>query len=245
MSWTAYECIGDPKHAGPLVFTCEHATNLVPPPLVASADDQPVLAEHWGWDIGARDVTHTLVDQLGGQAVLSRFSRLVIDPNRGPREPSTIVREIDGYAISFNRQLDEAEHGRRIRELYEPYHHAIDAAVASRLALGPPFTLLAIHSFTPLYLGRPRPMEIGVLFDEFDDRAAALAERLTAQGFEVALNAPYSGKPPQGLIYSAQVHGRAHGVEYLELEIRQDLIDAPERARAVAKRIAAALSSRA
>jgi predicted N-formylglutamate amidohydrolase len=84
-------------------------------------------------------------------------------------------------------------------------------------------------------------MEVGVLFNEYDEDAWHLEEALGGEGFESALNAPYSGKPPESLIYAAQRHGQALGVKYLELEIRQDLIDSEVKAQAVGKRIARAL----
>ena len=99
--------------------------------------------------------------------------------------------------------------------------------------------LCSVHSFTPLYLGRTRPMEVGVLFDVHHEHAWRLEGALAEQGFESALNAPYSGL--DGLIYSAQRHGRTHDLPYLELEVRQDLIDSAEKAQAIAPRLSAAL----
>jgi predicted N-formylglutamate amidohydrolase len=236
-----FEAVGDPTDAGPFVFTCEHASNRLPSWLSASASDRVLLGDHWGWDVGARDVTVALVRQLGGQGLLSRFSRLAADLNRDPADPALVVRSIDGTAVQFNTEVDQAEIERRTRRLHHPYHDSVDQALRRRAALAAPFQLLSIHSFTPLYLGRRRPMEIGVLFDDFDEQAWRLEGALTEVGFEAALNAPYSGKPPDNLIYSAQRHGRAHGLHYFELEIRQDLIDTPARASAVAARIAQAL----
>lgn len=237
----AFETAGDPADAGPFFFTCDHASNRLPFGLIATPDDQALLDDHWGWDIGARDVTLALVDRLGGQAVLSRFSRLVADPNRSPEQDSFVLRQIDGQPISFNQEVDAIELSRRVELLFDRYHRAVDDRLRARLALGKPVHLLAIHSFTPSYLGRPRPMEIGVLFNEYDEDAWHLESALSDAGFESALNAPYSGKPPDRLIYSAERHGTAHGVKYLELEIRQDLIDSADKAREVAGRIATAL----
>jgi predicted N-formylglutamate amidohydrolase len=225
---------------GPFLFTCEHARNALPPGITASSQDQAWLADHWGWDIGARDVALALVDALGGQAVLTAYSRLWCDANRDPADPSFIVCTIDGLPVTFNQALSAAQVRERIEQVFAPYHAAVDETLRAALAHGP-VHLLAVHSFTPLYAGVLRPMEVGVLFDDFDADAGRLAGALGAQGFAVALNEPYSGKPPQGLIYAARRHGRSHGVKYLELEIRQDLIDSAVRARAVAQRIAAAL----
>lgn len=235
-----YEVVGDPDTAGPFVFTCEHATNLLPE-WQAEPDERRLLADHWGWDIGAADLTRALVALTGSCGVLSHFSRLVCDPNRHPGESSFVVDAIDGRRLSFNRSVDDAERRRREQRYFEPYHAAIDRTLLRRRALGAPVRLCSIHSFTPVYLGSARAMEIGVLFDAHDVHAWRLEGALAEQGFEVALNAPYSGR--EGLIYAAQRHGRAHDLVYLELEVRQDLIDAPERALSVAERVARALET--
>lgn len=232
------ELSGDPAAPGPFVFTCEHATNELPEwePL---ASERSTLAAHWGWDIGAADLTRALARLTGSCAVLSRFSRLVCDPNRDPGEPSFVVDAIDGVPLSWNRGVDAAERRRRERLYFDPYHDAIDRTLRARRAVGSEVRLCAIHSFTPVYLGQSRPMEVGVLFDAWDEHAWRLEGALAAEGFAAALNAPYSGL--DGLIYAARRHGRAHDLVYLELEVRQDLIDEPAKADAVAARIARAL----
>jgi len=239
----AYEVIGRPDHAGPFFFTCEHASNWIPDSYRTSAADRALLTDHWGWDIGARDVVRHLVSRLGGQGVAACFSRLLVDPNRPPDTPSFIVREIDGRLVDLNRDLDAAEIARRTSRYFEEYHAAVTRCGEERAALADPFHLVSVHSFTPSYLGRHRPMEVGILFDDYDEDAWHLQEALIREGFDCALNAPYSGKGPDGLIYSAQRHGRALGVKYLELEIRQDLIDTDTKADEVASRLARGLAS--
>jgi predicted N-formylglutamate amidohydrolase len=220
------------------VFTCEHASNALPE-WEPAEPDRALLADHWGWDVGAADLTRALARLTGSCAVLSRFSRLVCDPNRHPDEASFVVEAIDGEPVSFNQGMDAAERRRRRERYFDPYHDAIDRSVRARRALGTPVRLCAVHSFTPVFLGRARPMEVGVLFDAHDLHAWRLEGALADQGFETALNAPYSGF--DGLVYSAQRHGRAHDLVYLELEVRQDLVDTREKAEAVARRIACAL----
>jgi predicted N-formylglutamate amidohydrolase len=233
----AYEISGNPD-AGPFLFICEHATRRLLE-WEASPEDRPYLEDHWGWDVGAADLTRELARLTGSGAVLSRFSRLVCDPNRAPGEASFVVREVAGHALSFNRSVDDAERARRRARYFDPYHGAIDRALARRIASGRDVLLCSIHSFTPVWDGSARPMEVGVLYDDHLDVAARLVDALTREGFATAHNEPYSGLA--GLIYSARRHGRAHGVVYVELEVRNDEIAPPERARAIAPRIARAL----
>lgn len=242
MPYQPYEIVGDPGAAGPFVFTCEHAAHLLPE-WVAEPADVPLLEDHWGWDIGAADLTRALIQLTRSCGVLSRFSRLVCDPNRDPSQESFAVEEVEGHALSFNRGIDAAERRRRQERYFDPYHDAIDRVVRERKGVGTPVSLCSIHSFTPVYLGRARPMEVGVLFDEHDEHAWRIEGALAEEGLETMLNAPYSGR--EGLIYSAQRHGRAHDIVYFELEVRQDLIDTPARALAAARRIARALARHA
>lgn len=241
MSNQAYERIGTASEPGPFLFTCEHASCALPDGIAASATDKRLLAEHWGWDIGARDVVVQLVAKLGGEAVAARFSRLWVDANREADSAALIVKEIAGETVGFNSSVDANERARRLREWFEPYHDEVARAGRAGAAQPMPLELLSVHSFTPLYLGEKRPMEIGVLFNEYDERAHGLGEALEAQGFAVALNAPYSGKTPDRLIYAAQKHGEALGIPYLELEIRQDLIATQSTATEVGNRIATGL----
>jgi predicted N-formylglutamate amidohydrolase len=235
-----FEIVGDVAAPGPFFFICEHATRLLPEWEPEPAD-LPILEDHWGWDIGAADLTRALVTLTRSSGVLSRFSRLICDPNRDPDEPSFVVERVDGHTLSFNRRVDARERQRRRERYFDPYHDAIDRALRARRSLDAAVQLCSIHSFTPIYLGRDRPMEIGVLFDRFDEVAWRLEGALAEQGFEVALNAPYSAR--DGLIYAAQRHGAAHDLVYLELEVRQDLIATPGAAQTVARRIARALAA--
>ena len=234
----AYELIGDPG-TGPFLFTCEHATRRLPE-WQAGPDDLPLLEDHWGWDVGAGDLTRELARLCGSAAVLSRFSRLVCDPNRDPGEASFVVSAVEGHSLSWNRGVDGAERERRRARYFHPNHEAIDRALAARAASSE-IRLCSIHSFTPVYDGCARPMEVGVLYDDHEAHAERLVGALAGEGFAVARNEPYSGFA--GLIYAARRHGRTHGVVYLELEVRNDLIATGDGARATAQRIARALAA--
>jgi predicted N-formylglutamate amidohydrolase len=234
-----YEKIGDGQFGGPFVFSCEHATRHLPE-WEADRDDLRFLEDHWGWDIGAADLTRALASETSCCAVLSNFSRLVCDPNREASQESFVVREIDGHELTFNRGVDDQERRRRAETYAEPYHAAIDQALHRRRTADSAYSLCSVHSFTPQYRGERRSVEVGVLFDAHEERARTLAGALGRQGFATEENVPYSGY--EGLIYSARRHGTSHALPYLELEVRQDLIDTPAKARRVAARIAVALS---
>jgi predicted N-formylglutamate amidohydrolase len=224
-----------PLGAGPLVLTCEHASAALPPPLRATAQDRAVLRRHWGVDIGAAAVTRALSEALDAPAVLGVASRLVVDLNRAPDDPTLALAEVEGLRLGFNADLDGPARAQRIEALHRPYHSAVSRILAERRARGGPVLLFSVHSFTPDYLGSIREVELGVLFDEHEDLARRLRADLGADGWDARLNQPWSGL--EGLIYAAHRHGQAQGVPYLELEIRQDLIADDADAEAVAARL--------
>ena len=234
------EHFGDPL-GGPLLLTCEHASNRVPAPLRSSAMDRAWLETHWGYDIGARTITREIARTSGSAAILARFSRLVCDPNRAPGHSEFVRSETEGHALSFNRELTDSEIARRLASLHAPYHAAVDGALAARRASGSgDVVLISIHTFTPVWNMRVRPMDVGVLFGPHEAVARRLVRELGREGFETAENQPYSAR--DGLVYAVERHGTSHGVVYLELEINQSLTCTAPRALKTARRVAAALA---
>ncbi|MCP4809789.1 MAG: hypothetical protein GY913_25220 [Proteobacteria bacterium] len=202
-----------------MLVTCEHASHRVPEPLTFSADDEAILQTHWGWDIGAAELVRAVCSLTSSSAVLARFSRLVCDANREVDDPTWILGDIEGHRLSFNRRVSPDERARRLASYHVPYHSTVDVALS---LLGPDAFLLAVHTFTPTYRGEARDMDVGVLFDSYPEEAERLRAALAGEGLACVLNQPYSGL--DGLMYSATRHGRGHGVRYLELEVRQDLL---------------------
>jgi len=241
VTWQPFTLVGDSDNTGPFLFVCEHGSNHVPPGYVATAADLLMLDDHWGWDIGTHEVVEGLVAELGGQGVVCGTTRLIVDANRPPSADSFIVTEIDGHVVDFNRHLDEVEVAERTEKYFGSYHGAIEAAGRARREHAKPFHLVSIHSFTPELNGSLRDMEVGILFDDFDDDVAKVEAALREEHFVTALNQPYSGRGPGALIYSANRHGHSLGIKYIELEIRNDLISHADDARAVATRLARGL----
>jgi predicted N-formylglutamate amidohydrolase len=220
------ELLGSPDAT--VVLSCEHASARLPEPWSWSQEDRWLPPLHWASDLGARALTLELAAALSASAVLARFTRLLVDPNRDPGHVDLFRRVADGKLVQLNQSIDESERARRIHGYYEPFHAALEQALArSRAPL-----LLSIHSFTPNYEGTVREVEIGVLFNQEEQHARALHAAL-AEHFEgVVENEPWSGKG--GLMYCAETHAQRFGRIALELEVRQDrLEDAAYRARLV------------
>ena len=218
-----------------LVLTCEHASDAVPASFEVSPADRAALATHWGVDIGAADLTRALSAALDAPAVLGVVSRLVLDLNRAPEDPTLVRPDVEGRTLGFNAHLEPAARQERIRRLHVPYHRAVDEVLTRRAARQEPTLLLSIHSFTPNYMGHVRDVEMGVLYDVHEQLGLQFRDDLGSLGWDARMNEPWSGL--DGLIYAAHRHGRAHAVPYLELEVRQDLIGTPHAAEALATRL--------
>lgn len=206
-------------------LTCEHASERFPAPWQLPAADAHLFGTHWAYDLGAADMTRELAAHIGAPAVLTRFSRLLCDPNRPEDSPELFRQLAEGRPIELNRAVDHAEREARLSGMYRPYHDTLDRQIGA----SPADAVFAIHTFTPVYEGTRRTLEIGVLFDRDEALAETMAAALHAAGYRVALNEPYSGH--DGLMYSAQRHAQTHGRKAVELEARQDIASDPDARR--------------
>ena len=229
---------GDP--ASGRLLTCDHAENRVPARYGTLGLGSDALARHIAWDPGARAVTFALARRLGAPAVLSRFSRLLIDPNRGREDPTLIMRLSDRTVIPGNLGVDAVERQRRIAEFYAPYDAAIAGEIESAMSAGTIPAIVSIHSFTPVWRGRGRPWQVGVLWDADPRLAAPLIERLrTDDELVVGDNEPYDGALAGDALYR---HATARGLAHALIELRQDLIADEAGVEAWADRLAPVLA---
>lgn len=219
-----------------LILLCDHAENTLPERYGTLGLASSELQRHIAYDIGAAAVVEELAHLLGVPAVLSRFSRLLIDPNRGLDDPTLIMRLSDGAIIPGNRHLDAAERADRVAQWYEPYHRAITAVIDAAHAHHPHPALLSVHSFTEVWRGNIRPWQVGILWDADDRLAIPLIDRFVAEGdLLVGDNEPYTGKMTGDCMWQ---HGTQRGLPHAIIEIRQDLIRKPEGQREWAARVA-------
>lgn len=234
MTEPAFWTLGEDRPSRWLV-TCDHATNRVPEWVgggdlgIAPAD----MARHIAYDVGAAGLTERLASLLDAPAILSDFSRLVIDPNRGEDDPTLLMRLYDGTVIPANKHADAAEREQRLNRLHRPYHVALERIAARH----PARCICAIHSFTPQLRGRPpRPWQVAILYSHQDARLGpAMVQACRAEGWITGENQPYDGHL-QG--DSIDRHALAHGRPNMLIEVRNDLIATAEGQQEWAERLA-------
>jgi predicted N-formylglutamate amidohydrolase len=217
----AYEFRPGEVAAG-LLFLCDHARNDLPAAYGKLGLPPEQFQRHIAYDIGARDLTLGLAQRFRAPAVLTCFSRLLIDPNRGIDDPTLIMKISDGAVVPGNRDVGEAERNARIARYWRPYHQAITATLDGMESRGLSPVIVSIHSFTPTWRGWPRPWHVGLLWDSDDRLVTPLLAGLRADpSLVVGDNEPYHGALEGDTL---NTHGTRRGIPHVLIEVRQDLI---------------------
>ena len=179
-AFSPVETVAGPLAAGALLI-CDHASNGLPPGYGSLGLGHEALERHIAYDIGAAALTRTLAARLKAPAVLSTFSRLLIDPNRGADDPTLVMRYSDGAIVPGNARADAAEIAGRRDRYWAPYREKVAATVEAMIAAGEPPAILSVHSFTPVWRGAARRWKVGVLWDRDDRLPKPLLEALAAE----------------------------------------------------------------
>jgi predicted N-formylglutamate amidohydrolase len=230
--------------AAPWLLVCEHASNRFPGRWGTLGLPIEAQSAHIAWDPGAAGLAEGLADRLGAPLVSATVSRLVYDCNRPPDAPGAMAERSEVWEIPGNRGLAPAERLARTAAVYLPFHAAVASELGRLLAAGIRPVLVTVHSFTPVWFGAPRAVELGAIHDAdpaFARLVVDAAHRRTALRTE--LNAPYSAA--DGVAHTLKLHATPHGLRHVMLEIRNDLIaDASSQAR-MADTLAAVLAEAA
>jgi predicted N-formylglutamate amidohydrolase len=222
--------------ASGILVLCDHASNAMPPELGHLGLPAVELERHIAYDIGAAWMTRALAAALDAPALLTSFSRLLIDPNRGLDDPTLVMRLSDGAIVPGNAELTDAGIAQRIQRYYTPYDAAIAAMIIQATEAGHPPAIVSLHSFTPMWKTTPRPWHVGVLWHRDRRLAAPLIEKLHLEAdLVVGDNEPYFGGLPGDTI---DRHATANGLPDALIEVRQDLIATRDTAEAWARRLA-------
>lgn len=231
---------------GPAVFVCDHASNSIPERLGALGLGAAARASHIAWDPGALGVARAMSCRLDSPLVFATVSRLVVDLNRALDSPTLMPAVSAEVEIPANKNVTQAEREARLAEIYRPYHAAVDDLVGSyasaRHERGEPAPMVvAVHTFTPVYCGKTRPWQLGILFGE-DKRLgrSLLTEIGQTSGLAVAANQPYS--PADGVYWTLDRHAVARGLLNVMIEIQNDEVADEPAQNAWGERLADALA---
>jgi predicted N-formylglutamate amidohydrolase len=223
-----------------VLLLCDHATNAVPAEFGRLGLPAEEFRRHIAYDIGAAAVTRHLAATLGATAIFCGFSRLLIDPNRGPDDPTLVMRLSDGAVVPGNARIDAKGIAERITHFHAPYHEAVARCLDGASAAGNAPAIVAVHSFTAVWKTVPRPWHAAVLWDRDPRLARPLIDALRGDAdLVIGDNEPYDGALQNDTLYR---HGTMRGLPHALIEVRQDLISDDFGARIWADRLAAALA---
>jgi len=213
----------NPDGTGVVLLLCEHASSHVPDRYGDLGLREEWRESHAAWDPGARAVALRLSEALKSPLVASRVSRLVYDCNRPPEAESSMPVFSEVVEVPGNRDLTPAQREERIATVYRPFCDTVAALIEARRARGLSTVLITIHSFTPVFYGKTRATEIGILHDADSRMAdAMLAEAGRLPGRRIERNKPYG--PEDGVTHSLKIHGIAQGLPNVMIEFRNDLV---------------------
>ncbi|MCY4542150.1 MAG: N-formylglutamate amidohydrolase [Rhodobacteraceae bacterium] len=207
----------------PLLVVCDHASAYIPPRFKNLGVDPRTLASHAAYDIGALGVAREFSGMLDSPLVVSGVSRLVIDCNRSPDDEQSMPSQSEIFHIPGNRNIAPADRRDRIENIYQPFHDLVEAIANEMKNLS---VMVSIHTFTPVFFGKRRQVDIGLLYDQ-DRRLAEKVHDIASQerGVRVALNQPYTAQGRFG--HTMQRHADPRGLPHLAFEIRNDWVREP------------------
>lgn len=219
------------------LLVADHAGRAFPKSLGTLGVDPGALDRHVAYDIGIDAFARRLAERLDAPLLLHRYSRLILDPNRQPDDPTSICAISDGVIVPGNAKLTREDEAARADAFFHPYHDAIAGQLDRMAARCPAPALLSLHSFTPVMRGFARPWHVGVLWRDDGRIPLPLMEALRNDPeITVGDNQPYSGRNEHG--YTIHHHAEPRGLPHVLIEMRQDLIAADEAAQAWADRMA-------
>jgi predicted N-formylglutamate amidohydrolase len=213
----------------PIVLVCEHASNFVPSSFNSLGLNEQQLQSHIAWDPGALETAKLMAHKLEAALVASQVSRLVYDCNRPAHSATAIPLRSEQQLIPGNATITPALKEQRVDTYYRPFEAALKRCIDSLVAP----LIVTIHSFTPIYLGQQRAVEIGVLYDADQRFADAFMHQAVRQPrFDIQRNQPYA--PTDGVTHTLKTHALPRGLHNMMLEIRNDLISTPKQQQEMA-----------
>lgn len=219
------ECVAveRPDGKSAVLLVCEHASRTLPAYFGDLGLSAEALNSHIAWDPGALAVARGISANLDAPLVYQRFSRLIYDCNRPPESASAMPEISEIYSIPGNHNLAASEREARTEALYRPFHARIEDVIRQRRARGQDSIIVTMHSFTPVYRGKERAVELGILHDT-DERFANRMLEIAGDAplYRTERNQPYG--PEDGVTHTLQLHGLANNLKNVMIEIRNDLI---------------------
>ena len=226
----------NPNGKSPIVLVCEHASNFIPESLEGLGLNAEEKISHVAWDIGAYEMAKEISQMLDAPLVASCVSRLVYDCNRSPESGIGIPSKSELTEVAGNKDLSADAINDRVKYVYEPFHDLVSKTINERMNPSTQHTspvVITIHSFTPVYFGENRSVELGILHDKDDRLATAMmTNHVKNTDLKTELNAPYDAS--DNVMHTVNRHTKEQGFLNVMIEVKNDLLSNPDDIQSVA-----------
>jgi predicted N-formylglutamate amidohydrolase len=198
-----------------LLISCEHAGNDVPEEYEhLFAHDPETLQTHRGIDIGALKLTNTIADELGQEPYVHTITRLLVDLNRSVQSPTLFSEFTEQQPIEIREDI--------FTNYYRPHRQQVEERIQQIIDAGNRALHVGIHTFTPIWEGKQRDVDIGFLFDptrtgeqEFCGYwRKAISEQ--SPRLRLRMNQPYRGTMDG---FTTYLRRKYQGDDYIGMEI--------------------------
>lgn len=169
-----------------VVLSCEHAGNEVPErysSYFVSPAAKEALSGHRGWDPGSLPIGDAMSEVLGAPLVVQSVTRLLVECNRSLDHPRLFSE--------FSRRMPAEERDDLVRRYWRAHRESVTGLVADA---GSRVVHVGIHTFTPVWKGRDRPTDVGLLYDP----ARPGEGRLVRAWRKAMVSAAWKGPRPSG-----------------------------------------------
>ena len=226
-------CVYNPDGSSAFLFVSEHAGNLIPRKLKNLGIAAPDLDDHIALDLHIEAVGKALSKRMDACYIYQPYSRLVIDCNRPPSAPQSILKVADNRTVPGNQNLGAEAVQARKDEVFWPFHKKIAAELDRRTAIDGTLIFVTLHSFTPAMqtCDEARPWPITFQYGRQPRFSKLLMEGLAGTDPDITVgdNVPYPVK--KDTHYGIPVHGEQRNLLHTMIELRHDCIsDATGRA---------------
>tara|TARA_B100000886_G_scaffold295223_1_gene222008 strand:+ start:367 stop:1071 length:705 start_codon:yes stop_codon:yes gene_type:complete len=200
-----------------LLIVADHASNYIPKKYDNLGLAKKDISTHKAYDLGVKDLAINLSNKFNSELVLGEYSRLLIDCNRDMNDPTLISVISDRKLILGNKKITKQEQIYRINKIYRPYHNKINKKILEKKIN----VIISLHSFNPIFKGRKRFLEYGILSNEDRRFSDLVIKELKKKNNFVGDNEPYKGSLIGDTLYK---HALKKGIYHSLIEIRNDLL---------------------
>ncbi len=200
-----------------LLVIADHASNYIPKEYNNLGLSEKEITTHKAYDPGVKQLAIKLSNKLNSNLVLGEYSRLLIDCNRDINDPTLISTISDRKIIFGNKKITKKEKDYRINFMYRPYHMKIKKVIIEKRIN----TIISLHSFNPIFKGKKRILEYGILSNQDRRLSNHLLKELRNIKNFIGDNKPYRGSLIGDTLYK---HALKKGIHHSLIEIRNDLL---------------------